>query len=254
MQLNQTHGLHGLVASSRRLAGDGIIWVPDASRLPGLRVSFEETGPGQCSLKENSVVAQPEQRYVTPEEYLERDRDAEFKSEYDDGVIVAMAGATSAHATITYNFGVAIAAHLDRAGCRGYSPDLRVRIEVANRYYYPDFTASCGQPELQRVKQTESLLNPKIILEVLSSSTERQDRGRKWLAYQTLKSLDAYILAHQDRPCVEAFLFNRGTNTWEWHLAEGLGASLTLPILDCEISLAAIYANIEFGQPTTITV
>src|SRR5579871_717255 len=97
--------------------------------------------------RSQSMVAQTKLYYFTPEEYLERERNAETRSEYDDGVILAMAGASLEHVTITYNLGAELRQQLRRTGCRGFSPDLRVRVPVGNKYYYPDFAAVCGQGE-----------------------------------------------------------------------------------------------------------
>ena len=192
------------------------------------------------------MVAQPQHYYITPMEYLERERNAEFKSEYDDGVILAMAGSSPEHAAITFNFGAELQPHLRRAGCRGFSPDLRVRVEAGNRYYYPDLTVVCGEPEFdEAVTGMQSLRNPTLILEVLSPSTERQDRGRKWLAYQGLASLSTYVLAHQDRPCVEVYSRNPDTQVWEYRKVEGLEAALELPAFACNLALAQIYTDAE---------
>jgi len=195
------------------------------------------------------VVAHGKQRYYTPEEYLERERDAEFKSEYDDGVIIAMAGSSPEHSAITFNMGVALAPHLRRAGCRGFSSDLRVRIDAVNKYYYPDFAAVCGPVESQTIKSMESLLNPALIVEVLSSSTEQLDRGRKWIAYQSIRTLQEYVLVHQDRPCVEAFTLIAQSGAWEYRKAEGLESAVQFQPFNCEITLAEVYADVVFKRP-----
>ncbi|HLJ54625.1 MAG TPA: Uma2 family endonuclease [Chthonomonadaceae bacterium] len=194
------------------------------------------------------MVALEHRRYITPEEYLEQERDAECKSEYDDGVIVAMAGGSPEHAIVTFNVGVAIAPHLRRSGCQGYSSDMRVRIEIANRYYYPDFTAVCGQPAYQKVRRTVNLANPTLVVEVLSQSSERRDRGTKWFAYQTLASMQVYVLVHQDNPFVEWFTRGRDDDSWEYRSARGLGATAVVHLAGspCELPLRDIYTGVEF--------
>lgn len=132
-------------------------------------------------------------RYIPPEEYLEREQAAERKSEYEDGVILAMAGASPNNALITFNFASAIAPGIRRAGCVGYSSDMRVRIEISNRYYYPDLVVACGRPDFQEYGRTFSLRNPSLLVEVLSRSSEQRDRGTKWFAYQTLSSMEVYV-------------------------------------------------------------
>jgi Uma2 family endonuclease len=194
------------------------------------------------------MVAKQTPRYITQKEYLEQERTAESKSEYDNGVITAMAGASPEHAAITYNFGVAIHPHLRHAGCRGFSADLRVRLEAGNRYYYPDMAVVCGKPTFEDEWGMRSLLNPTLIVEVLSDTTERYDRGKKWLAYQRLESLSTYLLIHQDRPYMEVYTRNQATNSWEYHTVEGLDSRLNLSTLGCEIALGDVYADIEFQE------
>src|SRR5579859_2750048 len=98
------------------------------------------------------MVAQTKQRYVTPEEYLKRERDAETKSEYHDGVIVAMAGASPEHNVITLNIGSELRAKLRGSGCIAFASDLRVRVDACNKYLYPDVAVACGQPVYQTVE------------------------------------------------------------------------------------------------------
>ncbi len=194
------------------------------------------------------MVAQTKPRRFTPEEYLDSERDAETRSEYEDGVILAMAGASLEHVTITYNFGAELRQQLRHAGCRGFSPDLRVRVLAGNRYYYPDFVAVCGQLEYEVIERMPSLINPTLIVEVLSASTERRDRGSKWLAYKTLPSLSAYLLIHQDRPFIEIFTRIADTQRWEYGEVEGLDSTLILSSIGCQVALAEIYADVEFQE------
>jgi len=192
------------------------------------------------------MVAMPNRQFVTPEDYLEHERDAEAKSEYDDGVIVAMSGASVAHATITANLLVAVntSPELRRSGCRGYSSDLRVYVPAENRYYYPDLIALCGAPVIQEaVPGMEAVTNPSIIVEVLSDTTERQDRGRKWLAYKTIDTLRSYVLVHQDVARVE--VFTRGPDgKWEYEDFADLAGHLLLRTHNASISMGAIYRDV----------
>jgi Uma2 family endonuclease len=190
--------------------------------------------------------------YVTPEEYLRREKEAETKSEYVDGVIVAMAGASRSHIRITMNLTIELDPHLERAGCEGYASEMRVRVQVANRYYYPDVAVACGEPEFDTTLGLDTLLNPSILIEVLSKTTERADRAEKWLAYRQLDSLNTYLLVHQDRPYIEAYVRDTATGTWEYHEVKGLGSTFKLPSLGCEIPLARIYRRVVFRQPDEI--
>lgn len=120
---------------------------------------------------------------LSPQEYLARERQAETKSEYEDGALVAMAGASYSHNGVTVNVTVALANRLRAIakGCRPFSQDLRVKIPFA-RYYYPDILIVCGEPEFED-DEFDTLLNPAVVIEVLSPSTEGRDRGQKWTGY-----------------------------------------------------------------------
>jgi Uma2 family endonuclease len=150
------------------------------------------------------MVAQYKWPYITPEEYLRCEKGSDTKHEYIDGVIVAMAGASPEHINITMNLTVALDPHLDSAGCNGYASDMRVRVGYANCYYYPDYVTVCNKPDFDSIQGLSTLLNPSVIIEVLSRSTERVDLVEKWLAYRQLESLNMYLLVHQDKPLVEA--------------------------------------------------
>ena len=196
------------------------------------------------------MVAMPRRKSYTPEEYLEQERGAETKSEYEDGTIVDMAGGSFNHAAIAFNFGVAISPHLHKTGCRGVSSDARIRIDAANRYYYPDLTIVCGKPVLEeRVKGMEALTNPSLIVEVLSDTTERNDRVRKWDAYQSIPSLTTYVLVDQSRPRIEIFSRKPGADVWEYRKVEGIYSHIVLPELaGITIALNAIYQGVEFQE------
>jgi len=194
------------------------------------------------------MVAHARKPYISPEEYLRREDAAATKSEYVDGVIVAMSGATPEHAEITFNLATAIGPKLRDSRCRGFSADLRVRIEAANRYYYPDLTVVCGEPEYESRRGFRHLLNPTAIFEVLSDSTERRDRGEKWEAYWEIESLTNYVLIHQDRPFIELFSRKSGDDEWLATRVEGLDAVLKLPGIDCMVPLSEIYENLKFGE------
>ena len=126
------------------------------------------------------MVAQQKQPYISPEEYLEREHKATTKSEYLDGIVVAMAGASPEHNAITFNLGTALGLQLRNRDCRGFSSDLRVRVPECNRFYYPDITVVCGTPEYEILTGLSALLNPTLLIEVLSESTEQSDRCDKF--------------------------------------------------------------------------
>jgi Uma2 family endonuclease len=186
--------------------------------------------------------------FITPEQYLEIDRQAERKSEYYDGEMFAMAGVGVAHNSIVWNLIASLNPHLRGRRCRGYPSDLRVRIAPDRRYSYPDVTVVCGEPEFLD-EQRDVLPNPTLIVEVLSPSTASFDRGFKFDAYTAMESLREYVLVASDRASVE--VFSRQLDG-RWLLAKAIGteASAALESVGCKLALADIYENVEF-PPTS---
>jgi Uma2 family endonuclease len=125
---------------------------------------------------------------------------------------------------------------------------MRVRVTQSNRYYYPDYTVVCGEPQFEVLQGVDSLLNPGLIVEILSVSTSRLDRGEKWLAYQQIESLNTYLMVYQDRPRIEAYVRNSSTDDWEQITVDGIEATLTLASIGCSIPLARIYKNVAFPE------
>lgn len=182
----------------------------------------------------------PEYR-VSPEEYLRIERAAETKSEYDDGVIYAMAGASYAHNMIVGNLNWSFRNRLPER-CRTLPSDMKVRVLNPTRFYYPDVTITCDQPRYADDQQ-DVLLNPLIVLEVLSGGTENLDRGRKFHSYQTIDSLQEYVLVSQDDCKVEHF--RRDGKQWIYTQAKGRDAHLVLAAVNCEIPLDEIYRQVD---------
>ena len=188
---------------------------------------------------------QPKPR-LTPEDYLAIERSAEFKSEYFDGEIFAMAGASRAHNSIVLNTGSEIRQHLKNRSCKAYVNDMRVKVNPTGLYAYPDVIVVCGKEQFEDT-HLDTLLNPTLIIEVLSDSTEAYDRGRKFEHYRHLDSLVEYVLIAQQRPHVESF---RRQSDQHWLLAEcsGLDGTLRLESIDCDLALAEIYAKVELSE------
>ncbi len=191
------------------------------------------------------MAALPKSSYVSPQEYLECEREADTKSEYEAGCLVAMAGASPLHNTITFNLAVEIGAQLKGTPCRGFVSDLRLRVPAYDRYYYPDLIVVCGEPQYEDAIGLRSQLNPALIIETLSDSTEAKDRGEKLACYQTLDSLSAYVLAAQDRPRIEVFT-RQANGVWLYEAITGLDGALTLEAVHCTLRLADVYALVEF--------
>jgi Uma2 family endonuclease len=181
--------------------------------------------------------------YITPEEYLAGERSAPTKSEYWNGHIYDMAGASRQHNQITLNLAVNIGAQLKGRSCYAYVSDMRVKVNTAGLYTYPDLVALCGEP-LFEDDQLDTLLNPQVIIEVLSESTEAYDRGAKFSHYSRIPSLVEYVLIAQDRYCVDHFV-RRGN---QWVLTEMTDSEddLSLETLACRMSLLDIYDKVDF--------
>ncbi|HZP80319.1 MAG TPA: Uma2 family endonuclease [Chthonomonadaceae bacterium] len=180
---------------------------------------------------------------LTPQEYLERERKAERKSEYYDGVIVAMSGASKEHNRITFNISGELYAQLKGKPCQAFVSDLRVRVPECNCYYYPDVVVVCGEPVFEDA-ELDTLLNPTLVIEVLSESTQAYDRGDKMECYQTLESLQAYVLVSQDKPLIT--IYRRQDKDWLYSPVKGLESVLTLDAIGCELRLADVYDRIQF--------
>src|ERR1051326_4266178 len=142
-----------------------------------------------------------------------------------------MAGASPNHNTITFNLNGLLYTLLQGKPCRGFSSDMRVRVPDCNRYYYPDLSVVCGEPQYERLAGVETLLNPTVVIEVLSDSTEKTDREEKLDCYRTLPSLQTYVLVSQDTPRVEAYV-RQANGTWLYESANGLESVLPLSALD----------------------
>lgn len=178
--------------------------------------------------------------HVSPEEYLARERVAGERHELVRGRIVAMAGGTRTHSLIAARLIAALGRALGDRPCEFYTSDMRIK--TADRYTYADVSVVCGPPELEDPQQ-DTLLNPTVIIEVLSPSTEAYDRGEKFASYRTLHSLTDYILVAQDAIRVEHF--HRQPDS-SWLLTEhGQGARLVLDRIDCAIAIDDIYRNVS---------
>ena len=184
--------------------------------------------------------------YLTPEEYLALERQAETKSEYLRGEVFAMAGASFAHTTISFNMLVLLAPQLKQRSCTARGSDLRVKVPPTGLYTYPDIVIICGRPQFED-RHRDTLLNPTVIFEILSRSTEGYDRGEKFANYRTLESLSDYILISQHRPLVEHYA-RQPDESWLLRSYEGMEAILPIPSIGCELPLADIYDKVEWPE------
>jgi len=175
----------------------------------------------------------------SPEEYLALERQAEYKSEYVDGVMYAMAGGSERHNLIAANTIIAIGVQLRNRPCRVYPSDLKVRVPNSKRFFYPDVSVVCGEIRFAD-DERDVILNPILVVEVLSESTAAYDRGKKFLSYQQIDSLQEYLLITQDEVIAEHYV-RQNNDTWLYTKAVGLEATLTLPSIECEVTLSDIY-------------
>lgn len=189
------------------------------------------------------AIARP---YLTPEEYLTLERQAEAKSGYLRGEVYAMAGASRQHVTIMTNTIVALGTRLKAGPCMVFGSDLRVKVPPTRLYTYPDVSIVCGKPQFED-RQQDTLVNPTVIFEILSRSTEGYDRGEKFENYRTLASLSDYVLVSQHRPLVEHFA-RQPDESWLLKSYAGLDAILPLPTIGCELPLADIYDKVEWPE------
>ena len=182
--------------------------------------------------------------YFTAEEYLGWERAADVKSEYYDAEIVMMAGGSPAHSRIANSVGRHLGNALDGSSCGVFNSDLKVR-SSAMQFVYPDVTVVCGELEFHDVLQ-DVVTNPRLIVEVLSPSTEHQGRHVKWLRYQQITALTDYLLVWQDELVVEHFSRSADAD-WRYVAYLGLDAELVVSSLDCHIPLRRIYDGIDFS-------
>ena len=196
------------------------------------------------------MVTSAAQTYLTPEEYITLERkaipDAEtVRSEYVRGKIIAMSGASRAHNLITMNISTMLHINLKRRGCETYANEMRVSTPSTSSYFYSDVVVVCEEPRFED-DVFDILLNPIILVEVLSPSTEAYDRGEKFMHYRELPSLQEYILVAQDKICVERF--SRQDNNWILTDFRNLEERLPLISVQSELSLREIYDRVTFPE------
>lgn len=182
--------------------------------------------------------------HLTPDEYLAAERLSEYRSEYLDGGVYPMTGASANHGRIIVNVATELALQLRERDCDVLVADMKVRLPDLRKFFYPDVVVLCGELQFHDERK-DIVTNPDLLVEVLSPSTEAFDRGAKFEAYRTIESLKEYLLVAQDRPFIEQFV-RSDTGKWEYAAAIGLESSLTLPSIECTLNLSAVYKRVEF--------
>jgi Uma2 family endonuclease len=172
-------------------------------------------------------------------EYLARERRAATKSEYLDGEVFAMSGASRKHNLVTGDAFAVLLAQTRNRGCEVYTGEMRVRVPASDLFTYPDVVVACGEPEFDDA-ELDTLLNPKLILEVLSRSTADYDRGTKFAHYRTIPSLAEYVLLEQEQVHAEHFA-RQADGRWLLAETDDTAAVLDLPSIGCRLALAEVY-------------
>ena len=182
--------------------------------------------------------------YLSPTQYLAKERKADFKSQYYRGEMFAMAGASREHNLIVANLVGEIRNALKDRRCEVYPSDMRVKVATTGLYTYPDATVVCGDPEFED-DQFDTLTNPTVLFEVLSDSTESWDRGGKFRQYRDIPSLKEYVMVTQDRASVERYI-RQTDGGWLLQEIESISASVRFDSINVMVPLAEIYRNIRF--------
>ena len=195
-------------------------------------------------------LAKQKPRIYTPEEYLEFERKSEIRHELIDGEIYEMAGAVRRHNRISVNVLRLLDNQLLERDCNVYGSDMRVKITVAGNYTYPDIVAVCGE-EIFEDATEDTLVNPMLIVEVLSKSTEAYDRGGKFEYYQTIESFQEYVLITQEPFRVEQYV-RKDKNVWTYFEFRKSEDVVKLNSIDCELVLQDIYHKIQQKFPKEV--
>ncbi len=181
---------------------------------------------------------------LTSAEYLEFERKSEIKHEYFNGEIFAMSGAKRNHNKVTTNINGLVWQHLKGKNCESYSNDMRVFVPATGLYTYPDLVVVCGKPMFQD-NVFDTLLNPVLLIEVLSEATESYDRGKKFQHYRSIESLHEYVLVSQTEARIEKYV-KHGDGFWLLSEAVGLGSEIEFSSIECRIALREVYDKINF--------
>ena len=195
-------------------------------------------------------------REYTVEEYLKMERAAFERSEYINGEIFAMAGESNNHGVVTMNLAGLVHQQLRGNSCQGRIKDTKIAsnvlpdkktLSMKGMFSYPDMVIICGEPEYHD-KHQDIILNPKVIIEVLSESTELFDRNTKFIRYSKFNpTLTDYILVSQDKPMVEHFI-RQDDESWKIYTYFGLKAAFTIDSIGCQLKLSDIYDRVKFSK------
>ena len=193
------------------------------------------------------MAANPERRY-TLEEYLELDRTSEERLEFWDGEIFCMSGGSEHHYEIESNIVTFLKTALRERGCRAYTGNVRIKVPTAPPYRYADVSALCGEAKFEEIGGVDALVNPQLLVEVLSPLTEAYDRVNKFTHYKSIPTLREYLLVEQRRPHVTR-LYKQDDGLWVHTEVNDLETTLTLTSLGCDLPMSEIYQGVSFDAP-----
>jgi Uma2 family endonuclease len=183
---------------------------------------------------------------LTPQEYLARERRAETRSEFYRGEMFAMAGASWEHTLIKDNLSRETGTQFKGGPCRVLTSDMRVKVSATGLYTYPDLVVVCDDPQFDD-EVMDTLLNPRVIVEVLSDSTEKYDRGEKFIQYRQIPSLQEYVLVSQESPLIERFI-RQPDNTWVLATFDNLAQAFSFATVPVSIPFSEIYRDVKFPK------
>lgn len=192
------------------------------------------------------MAAIPKERF-TIEEYIEFDKNSEERWEYFDGIVISMSGGTLAHNQISANLLSGLRNNALAQGCQVLPADMRIKVPKAPPYRYADIVVVCGTPVIESIQGLDVLVNPRLIVEILSGSTEAYDRGKKFVSYKSIDSFEEYLLIAQNRPYITHYV-RQADGSWSRTDIEGLDSEIELVSISCKISLREIYALVEFPK------
>lgn len=184
-------------------------------------------------------------RVYSLEEYFELEKSRNEKFEFWDGNVWSMSGASFAHNIIVRNLNTEVDLKLRDKGCHVFPSDMRIKVPSYSPYRYPDLTALCGKPEIEQIGGIDMLVNPQLIIEVLSDSTEAFDRGDKFSYYKSIESFSEYLLVAQHRTHVSQF-FRHGDGFWINFEFNNLDDLVELKSVSCSLPLVSIYRDVSF--------
>ncbi|MFN8444209.1 MAG: Uma2 family endonuclease [Caldilineaceae bacterium] len=192
------------------------------------------------------MAVQLKRKFFSAKEYLEQERTSPEKNEYFNGDIFAMAGASRRHNLISGNVFSSLHTQLRKRPCEVYPSDMRVKIKKTGLYTYPDVVVICGKPQFEDSKK-DVLLNPTVLVEVLSPSTEAYDRGDKFGHYRTISTLSDYLLIAQSKILVEHYV-RQPNNSWLLTLFSEPSQTVTIQTIECSLLLEEIYEKVNFEE------